>query len=373
MIKILNITSDSNIGGAGRCILTFLRNYDREDFEVKLVLPKKSALIPYVEKTNTEYIEADGIADTSYSKEGVASLKEIFKREKPDLVHAHASFAARIAAKMLNIPVIYTRHSVFPNDPSVTKGFGKLKNGIINNLTANKIIAVAGAAKDNLTEAGVSEKKIIVIPNGVDKIEKYSEKSLASAKKFYGIEPHNFVFAMIARVEDIKGHLYFLEAAKLLKDKYPFVRYFICGTGNYVDTVKRKIKELGIEDIVLYLGHIQDVTSIMNVIDVNVNASYGTEATSLSLLEGMSVGKPIIASDYGGNPELVRNEQNGLLFKSKNSADLAEKMIQVLDNRELYNNLSEGAYKLYEKEYTSAIMTKRIETVYKSTVRRKLK
>ena len=118
MIKVLNITSDHNIGGAGRCILTFLEHYDREKFEVKVVLPKGSALIPYIEATGTQCIETEGISDQSYSKEGVKNLKAIFKKEKPDLIHAHACLAARGAAKQCFIKVVSTRHSVFPNKPS---------------------------------------------------------------------------------------------------------------------------------------------------------------------------------------------------------------------------------------------------------------
>lgn len=371
MIKVINVTSDKNIGGAGRCILTFLRNYDREKFSVKVVVPKDSALIPYIEQTGTEYIEADGIADMSYSKEGTKALKEILKKEKPDLIHAHASFSARIAARMLKIPIVYTRHSVFPNPKNVTHGIGKLKNGLINNLTADKIIAVAGAAKDNLTEAGVSAKKITVVKNGVDPIKSYSEKEMEQALKFYGLSEENFVFGMIARIEDIKGHDFFLEAASSLKSEFPNARYFVCGTGNYAENVKQKIKDLDIEDIVIYLGHVNDVTSVMNVINVNVNASFGTEATSLSLLEGMSVGKPVIASDYGGNPELVEDGINGMLFESKNSKMLADCMRKIMKDGGLYKRLCDGAKNLYEQKYTSEIMTKNIENVYLQTKRRK--
>ncbi len=371
MIKVLNVSSDSNIGGAGRCILTFLRNYDREKFEVKVVLPRGSALIPYVEKTGTAYIEADGIAETSFSKQGLKSLKEIFKKEKPDLIHSHASFSARLAAKMLRIPIVYTRHSVFPNPENLTKGFGKWKNGFINNHTATRIIAVAQAASDNLTEAGVSAKKITVVPNGVDALEQYSAEKMAKAKQFYDIKEDQFVFAMVARVEDIKGHDYFIDAAKKVLSKHSEAKFFICGTGGYVAHVKEKIKQENLEKDVLYLGHVQDVTSVMNVIDVNVNASFGTEATSLSLLEGMSVGTPIIASDFGGNPELVRPGVNGLLFESKNADQLADCMCRVMEDEVLYKNLSEGAKKLYESEYTASVMTKRIEDVYLSAARRK--
>ena len=109
----------------------------------------------------------------------------------------------------------------------------------------------------------------------------------------------------------------------------------------------------------------------MNVIDVNVNASYGTEATSLSLLEGMSIGKPIIASDYGGNPELVIDGLNGLLFKNKDSLQLEKNMRKLLDDKDLYNKLSIGAEKLYTEKYTADIYARNIEDVYVSLLRRK--
>ena len=367
MIKVLNITSDHNIGGAGRCIITFLENYDREKFDVKVVLPKDSALIPYIQATDTKCIETEGITDTSFSKEAVKNLMKIFKEEKPDLIHAHACLAARIAAKLCFIPVVSTRHSVFPNKKSITRGLGKLVAGTVNNLTSNKIIAVAQAAKDNLTEIGVKDKKVIVIKNGVKQLEKYDENQMRQAKDFYGLKDE-FVFAMIARVEAIKGHMYFLEAASLVLKKYQNVKFLICGTGAYLDELKKRADELGLNEKVLFTGYIKDVTSVMNVIDVNVNASYGTEATSLSLLEGMSLGKPIVASCYGGNPELVEEGVNGMLFETKNSAQLAEKMTMLIEDKALYQRLSEGAIRLYNEKYTARINAQNIENVYLQTI-----
>lgn len=364
MIKVLNVTSDHNIGGAGRCILTFLAAYDRSQFEVVVVLPRGSALIPYIEQTKTRYVEVDGMQDQSYSEQGVKALMEVFRQEKPNVVHAHASFSARIAAKTLWIPVVYTRHSVFPNSPKVTKGIGKLINGMANNFTAKKIIAVAEAAKKNLTEAGVSAKKIVVIKNGVRPIQRYSREEWIQARQFFGLKEEDFVFAMVARLEDIKGHDYFLEAARNLSKRYPHAKFMICGTGAYESHLKDKVKEYGLKDSVLMTGYINDVTSVMNTLDVNVNASYGTEATSLSLLEGMSIGKPIIASDYGGNPELVEDGKNGLLFPVKNAQALEACMERMLTNQALVEKLSQGAYDLYQKNYTAEIMTNQIQNVY---------
>lgn len=369
-IKVINVTSDHNIGGAGRCILAFLEHYDRDKFDVSVVVPVGSELIPNIKATNTDIIEAKGLENKSYSNQAVGELVKIFKNEKPDVVHTHASFSARIAARIAGVPVVYTRHSVFPNSPKVTHGIGKFVNGFANNITADKIIAVAGAAMDNLTEAGVSEKKIRVIKNGVKPIRKFSDEEIAEVKKSYGINDE-FIFAMIARVEDIKGHDFFIDAAKNIIKDYDNVKFMICGTGGYLDHVKNRVESENLLDKVLVTGHIKDVTAVMNIIDVNANASFGTEATSLSLLEGMSIGKPIIASDYGGNPELVIPGVNGLMFESKNAAELEDRMRKLLSDKQLYNQLSEGAQKLYKEKYTADINARNIEEIYLSVLRRK--
>ncbi len=369
-IKVINVTSDHNIGGAGRCILAFLEHYDRDKFDVSVVVPRGSELIPNIDATNTVIIEADGLENRSYSNKAVGELLKIFKKEKPDVVHTHASFSARIAARLAGVPVVYTRHSVFPNSPKVTHGIGKFINGFANNITADKIIAVAGAASDNLTEAGVNEKKIKVIKNGVKPVRKFTDEEITEVRNSYGIKDE-FVFAMIARVEDIKGHDFFIDAAKNIVKDYNNVKFMICGTGGYLEHVKCRVEDENMSDSILVTGHIKDVTAVMNIIDVNVNASFGTEATSLSLLEGMSLGKPIIASDYGGNPELVINGVNGLMFESKNSAELEAKMRKLLDDKALYTKLSEGAEKLYREKYTADINARNIEEIYLSVLRRK--
>lgn len=369
-IKVINVTSDHNIGGAGRCILAFLEHYDREKFEVKVVVPRGSELIPNIETTNTAIIEAEGLENKSYSNKAVGELVKIFKKEKPDVIHTHASFSARIAARIAGVPVVYTRHSVFPNSPRVTHGIGKFINGFANNITSDRIIAVAGAAMDNLTEAGVDAKKITVIKNGVKPVRKYSADEIAEVRSSYGISDE-FVFAMIARVEDIKGHDFFIDAAKNIIKDYNNVKFMICGTGGYLDHVKARVENENLTDKVLVTGHIKDVTAVMNIIDVNVNASYGTEATSLSLLEGMSLGKPIIASNYGGNPELVVCGKNGLMFESKNSAELEDRMRNLLSDKELYECLSKGAQELYREKYTADINARNIEEIYLSVLRRK--
>ena len=79
MIKVLNIISDSNIGGAGRCVLTFLKYFDRTKFDVEVVVPRNSLLIPEINKLGIKTIEADTIAEKSLSRESIKELKKIIK------------------------------------------------------------------------------------------------------------------------------------------------------------------------------------------------------------------------------------------------------------------------------------------------------
>ena len=165
-IKVIEVSSDTNIGGAGKCLLTLLENFDYNTFDVKVVLPKNSLLKPHIDKMNIPVIEVDGIADKSLDFAAVKELRMIFKRERPDIVHTHASMSARIAAKQAGAKVVYTRHSVFEPSKKISRGIGKVINGMINNHYADSIIAVAEAAKATLTDTGVKESKIKVILNG---------------------------------------------------------------------------------------------------------------------------------------------------------------------------------------------------------------
>ena len=83
-IKVIEVSSDTNIGGAGKCLLTLLENFDYNTFDVKVVLPKNSLLKPHIDKMNIPVIEVDGIADKSLDFAAVKKLRMIFKREKPD-------------------------------------------------------------------------------------------------------------------------------------------------------------------------------------------------------------------------------------------------------------------------------------------------
>lgn len=366
MIKVIEVSSDTNIGGAGKCVLTLLENFDYSQFEVKVVLPKNSLLKPHIDKMGIEVIEVNGIADKSLDTHAIKELTQIFKREKPDVVHTHGSMSARIAARRAGAKVVFTRHSVFEPSPKISNGIGKVINGIVNNHYADKIIAVAEAAKDNLTATGVSEKKITVILNGVKGLEKPSD-TVEIRKRFECGESK--VVSIVARLEDIKGHEYFIEAADMILNDGIDAKFYIAGTGSYEDTLKEKVKRLNRQNDIIFTGFISDVDKLMSITDVQVNASYGTEATSLALLEGMSIGVPAVVSDFGGNPGVIKNGVNGFIVPKKNSRELYLKLKELLCDDELYSRLSNGSKEIFKKTFTAKAMTEQTERIYTEVVK----
>lgn len=362
--KIIEVSSDTNIGGAGKCLITLLENFDYEKFDVKVVLPPNSLLKPHIEKLGKEVIEVDGIGEKSLDIKSIKRLMSVFKREKPDLVHTHASMSARIAARHTGAKVVYTRHSVFPPSKYLTKFPGKQINGFFNNYYSDGIIAVAEAAKENLTDTGVNPNKIDVILNGVDGLKTVGIAEKEQIRARFGVDPGEKVISIVARLEDIKGHMYFIDAAELLLRDGVNAKFFIAGTGSYENVLKQRVKELERQDKIIFTGFISDVDKLMSITDIQVNASYGTEATSLALLEGMSIGVPAVVSDFGGNPGVIKNNENGFVVAKQNSAALKSGIEKLLGDDELYDRISKRSIEIFGSTFTAKAMTRNTENLY---------
>ena len=369
MIKILNVLSDTNIGGAGKCLLTYLDNYDAQNFAVSVILPQGSLLIPQVEQRGVEVYTIDNAADSSFKLSAIKKYKKLIRQIAPDIVHTHASMSARIAAKRLGLKVVYTRHSVFDPPKSISTWPGKQINGFINNKTCHKIIAVADAAKENLLKTGINGKKITVILNGISGLRQVTQQETDEFRQRFGISPGQKVASMIARLEDVKGHKYFINAAKLVLEQGIDAKFLIAGTGVVEQSLKEQVTQLGLEKSVIFTGFLQDVAPLVSASDIIANASYGTEATSIALLEGMSVGKVSVVSDFGGNPGVIEQGVNGLVFKTHDQQGMADCLARLFKDEALYEEMSKNARRVFEEKFTAKAMTRQMEQLYASLIK----
>jgi glycosyltransferase involved in cell wall biosynthesis len=335
-------------------LLTLLDEADRSNFEIEVALPERSLLKAEIVKRGIKVIEVPHIADRSFSLNGVLALRRVIKASSPDIVHTHASLSGRVAARLTGkCKIIHTRHSVFP-----ARGC-KLLNSLINNIFSDAIIAVSPAAKDNLLAEGASERKIHVIYNGTKPVTECAPEERLRLRGKYNVPPDAFVVAQAARLTEVKGQEYVLDAAKLCEN----VLFLLAGDGDLKERLAKRINDENITNVRL-LGFISEIAEIFNICDVQISASHGTEATSMALLNGMNLGKPAIATDYGGNPYVIRDGVNGLLIPCKSAEAIRGAVLRLKNDAALYDSLSEGARKEYAARFTAAEMARLTGELY---------
>lgn len=365
MIKVLNVISDTNIGGAGTVLLSVLRHIDRSRFDMVIALPGGSRLTEKINALGFRTVAAYCQPDKSYEGAAVSEYRSIIKREKPDIVHTHASLSARIAAFREHIPVrIYTRHSVFDATHMQTAFPYKQISGFANNYLSTRVIAVSEAAKENLIETGVSAKKITVIVNGSEPMREVSDTEKNALREKLGIGKNDFVSVMPARLEKVKGQKYFIGAAAKLVTDHPQSKYLILGGGSQEFTLRELAADLGLNGSVIFCGFADDVAPYLAISDVIVNCSFGTEASSMALEEGMSLSKPAIVSDFGGNIYMVKNNENGLVVAKKDADALALALSECMSDLQFCREMGAHAHERFEKEFTAERMTQQLEALY---------
>lgn len=369
LIRVLNIITDTNIGGAGKVLLNYLTKADRAEFDHTVIVPEGAQLSPFLRALDIPVIEIAGIADQSFRAGAVSSFRREFKHLNPDIIHTHASLSARIAAKLRHekCVVIHTRHSAFPQGKLKTSFPVKQILGAINNHLSDIIIAVSPAAGENLTDTGTDPEKIVTIFNGVEPVRRFSDNEKSAVRSSLGIKDGVFICAVIARLVPEKGHEYVLDAADILRD-LP-IRFIIAGSGPAENELRAAADKRELDNCV-FTGFVGDIAAIENIMDLQLNASYGTEASSLSLIEGMSLGVPAVASDYGGNPYVISNGENGVIVPMRDSAALAGAVRKLYTDTETVRRMGDYAIQTYNARFTADIMTSNLEQTYRSAIAR---
>ena len=361
MTKILHIITDVNIGGAGHHLLALLNNLGK-DFTAEVVVPEKSRLIPLLRERNVKYHEVPYIAAQSYSRAGTKVLRRKIKEIRPHIVHTHASLSGRIAARKYGkCKIVNTVHSAYPVPPWRKRFPFKQFSGRVNNKYSDRIIAVSPVTKRILLDMGTAEKKIRVILNGMPPAKEFSSSELSTLREKYNVPQDAFVVSYIARIAQIKGHDCVLDAARELP--YNVVILF-AGDGDYESHIKSRIEKESLRNVKM-LGFVEKVDEILAITDVQINASHVSEATSLSLVSGMSAGKPAIVTNFSGNPYVIENDVNGLLVPPCDPQALDDAITRLRQDKGLYARLCEGAKLRYKQKFSARRMAEETEKVYR--------
>ncbi len=358
-IKVIQVISDSNIGGAGKVVLNLLSCFDRNKIDCKIIIPKDSQLKSYIKMMDYKIFEIDNLGEVSFDFGLIKKLAKIFKSEKPDVVHTHASLSARIAAKILKIKVVYTRHWI---GYQKTNFFLKL----INNYFCDAAIAVSQEASHSIITTGINAKKVNIVRNGIMPLRIYSEMEKKFLRHKYKIG-NEFVFGVVARLEEVKGIKYFIEAANKFLSYNKSAKFLIFGDGSLKNNLENYVHELCLEKKIIFCGFINNVEEAVNLFDVFVLPSI-QEALPLALLEAMSLGCACIATKCGGPSEIIVDKKNGILVAKKNVDDLFKAMKLLFDNNDLREKIGHEALKLIKNNFSAQEMTDKTVKIYERLV-----
>lgn len=368
MNTILQIISDTNIGGGGRSLLNYLRYEDRSQFQSHVVLPRGSALKEQIQALDVPVYEIDAMADRSMDAKAIVPLRRVIKQVNPDLIHTHGSMSGRIAARLCGRRVVYTKHCVFPLGPIMSSPPGHLAGRVMDACLSDGAIAISPSVRDILLESGVPDKKIHVLYNGVAPLEKPTVQQREELRAGYGFDKDDFVLGILARVEEYKGHDVLFDAAQQLVAQGRKIKVLVAGEGSEEHNIRLRAVALP-PGTVFFTGFLEQVEKALWAMDLQINASTESEGTSLSLLEGMSIGLPAVVSDVGGNPLLIQDGENGLVFPRRDSQALAQCVERLMDQPELMKKMSQRSEEIFQQQFTGESFAKHVEDVYRDILK----
>jgi PEP-CTERM/exosortase A-associated glycosyltransferase len=302
-------------------------------------------------------------------------LDEIIPEIKPDVLHAHSpalnGLAALKSAKKHKIPLVYECRA-FWEDAAVDHGTtteGGLRYYLTKRLEtyvfkqADAITTICEGLRSDIVSRGIPAEKITVIPNAVD-IEHF----------VYGIEPdqslraqlgleNKTVLGFIGSFYAYEGLPLLLESLPLILEKQPESRLLLVGGGPQEALIRQKLKELGLEQQVIFTGRIphERVQDYYNQVDIFVYPRLSMRLTDLVTplkpLEAMAQGRLVVASDVGGHKELIEHQRNGYLFKANDAAALAAIVLNLLNQPQQWEQLREAGrlYVEQERNWTKSV------------------
>jgi len=363
-IKLLQIINSLQAGGAEALLKNFTlqvkeqnKQYNGFNIEVAILYP---------EDIFKEDIEKAGVPvrklslNFKYDLRGIIKLISLIKRGKYNIVHVHlfpANLFGSLASLFLpkNIKFIFSEHSIYNRRRSF-KIFKVLDTFIYSRYY--KIICVSKQVQGALIEWLPNlKRKSVVISNAVP---------VPNLSNWSTVKKYDVLF--VGRLTKAKGVDILIKAIKILKEKYQKeIKAAIVGKGYLEGELKELVMELGIGKEVEFLGVRKDIEKLMKSTKLFVLPSRW-EGLPLTILEAMSSGVGIIATQVGGIPEVIQNGKEGILISSEDPTALSGAITGLLKDRELRVKLGINAYKKVKEKYSIEVYTKNILEFYKSLI-----
>ncbi|MEX2093162.1 MAG: glycosyltransferase [Pirellulales bacterium] len=366
-LRVMFLVTSMPVGGAETLLAELVRRLDRRHFMPEIGCLKE--LGPLGETLAAEIPVHHGLLTNKYDLRVWPRLVRLLRERAIDAVVTVGAgdkmFWGRLAAKRVGVPVVLSAlHSTGWPD-----GVGRL-NRLLTPLT-DGFIAVADSHGAFMTsQAGFPAEKVFVIPNGVDTNRFAPVSDAASVRPEIGVGAADPVVSIVAALRPEKNHELFLEMAAGVLQQISDAKFLVIGDGPRRKPLEQRAADLGIIESVRFLGTRSDIPRLLSTSDVFVLTSHN-EANPVSILEAMSVGRPIVATEVGSIKEVVTEGETGFLVPPGDAAALTARVVELLSDPLRAREIGTAARAVVVADWSVDAMVRRYERLIASIYCRK--
>ncbi|KAA3657349.1 MAG: glycosyltransferase [Calditrichaeota bacterium] len=373
-IRVLQIVDGFRMGGAENKLWELVEHLDTNRFEsfVANVGPSgpledrfKSINVPVFDCSRKHRFDAGPIF----------KLKKVMQENKIDVVQNTlfwADVVGSIAARMAKIPVVISWETVtHEGNPYHAQLQRRLGYQLAMKMT-DCVAAVSHEIKQSLQKRrNLPADMIEVIHYGVD-LEKFSPNGSTDAKrKELGFDKNSVAIVIVARLEKVKGHRYFIDAFARIAAKHPHASVIFVGDGAERTMLEDMVEKASLQSQIRFMGIRRDVAEVLNAVDFFVLPSIAGEGLPNVVLEAMACSKPVVAADVGGTAEAVNDGKNGFVFPPKDIDKMAAALEKLITDRKLLKTFSQNSRSIAENEFSLQKEINAFQELYKRLLDKK--
>lgn len=365
MRKVLHLIETSEPGGAETVLAYIASNLDPASYRSLVCVLEEGWLTDHLQTLGLPYVVIEN--RWSYDPVFLYELVKLIRREKISLMHSHEfmmTVYGSVASKLTGVPLIGTVHGkvYYPEKRRRILAFR-----FAVSLCA-KMIAVSDDLRQYLVDTlNFNPRKVMTLRNGIDLTRYTASSSRDESRRQFSIPPDALVAGTAGSLFKVKGLEYLLEAARELSNLYPNFQLIIAGEGDQKEALEERAKELDLGNIVRFLGFCKDIPNLLDAIDVYVCSSL-SEGLSLSILEAMAVSRPVVATDVGGNREIVVPDDSGFLVPPCDTSSLVGRIAELFDSSELRERFGRRGREIVEERFSLEKMVRNYEGLYEGLI-----
>ena len=358
--RIVHSEASFGWGGQEHRILAELQGFHRRGHDVWLVAPEQSGVFHRASQAGIS-VKAQRFDQRLLLPLHVVRMASWLRRQRIQIVNTHSSrdgWMLTLASRMARVPlVIRSRHF---DVPIPNKSLSRL----VYKEWTHHVITTSERITEKLLETfELSPEEVTTMATGVD-LDRFQPEGPRAELSLPPLPSGTPLIGMISVIRHAKGTQILAEAARLLRDEGRRVHCVIVGDGPWRSHLEAVIAELGVKDLFSLLGHREDVPEIMRSLNLIAIPSFH-EAVPQSGLQALATGVPVVASDVGGIPDIIKQGITGRLVPPKDAAALAQAIRDTLDQREKTRAMTAAGLELIRAEHSLEKMLDRLEAIYR--------